>query len=257
MKSLLHTRIDAAAPGRPWLVFGNSLMTDMHIWDGQVEALGSRYNILRYDQRGHGRSPVIPTGPNFDGLAQDLISVMDGADVGTCTYVGLSMGVPTGLAAYRHAPSRFRAMVLVDGQARSTATSDSYWTERMAFARHNGMDRLAEETVLRWLRPGRQGTVSAGRLLKMLAATPLEGFLAVAGILKSYDESNVLDGIEVPVAIIVGADDGALPATMKVMSERIPQARYATLPDSGHVPNFERPKQFNDMLLAFFEVINL
>jgi pimeloyl-ACP methyl ester carboxylesterase len=44
---------------------------------------------------------------------------------------------------------------------------------------------------------------------------------------------------------------------MKVMSERIPQARYATLPDSGHVPNFERPKQFNDMLLAFFEVINL
>jgi 3-oxoadipate enol-lactonase len=35
--------------GRPWLVFSNSLMTDLSLWDDQVAAFGGKYRILRYD----------------------------------------------------------------------------------------------------------------------------------------------------------------------------------------------------------------
>ncbi|MEK9795677.1 MAG: hypothetical protein VW713_02865 [Alphaproteobacteria bacterium] len=42
--------------GAPWIVFSNSLTTDVNMWDGEVEQLKDRYRILRYDTRGHTAS---------------------------------------------------------------------------------------------------------------------------------------------------------------------------------------------------------
>ncbi len=47
--------------GAPWVVFSNSLATNLTMWDDQAAALGDRFQILRYDQRGHG-GPMRPTG---------------------------------------------------------------------------------------------------------------------------------------------------------------------------------------------------
>ena len=40
--------------GAPWLVFSNSLATNLHMWDQQAADLNNAFRILRYDQRGHG-----------------------------------------------------------------------------------------------------------------------------------------------------------------------------------------------------------
>ena len=40
--------------GAPWLIFSNSLITNLSMWDDQVAGLKDSYRILRYDQRGHG-----------------------------------------------------------------------------------------------------------------------------------------------------------------------------------------------------------
>lgn len=39
----------------PWLVFINSLMSNEKMWDGVMPRLSKKYNILTYDQRGHGQ----------------------------------------------------------------------------------------------------------------------------------------------------------------------------------------------------------
>jgi len=39
----------------PWLIFSNSLATNLQMWDPQAEALKDSFRMLRYDQRGHGR----------------------------------------------------------------------------------------------------------------------------------------------------------------------------------------------------------
>ena len=72
----LRCRVDGAA-GAPWLVFSNSLMTDLSLWDDQVAAYAGRFRILRYDQRGHGGSSMLPGPCRFDDLADDLIAVLD------------------------------------------------------------------------------------------------------------------------------------------------------------------------------------
>lgn len=246
----LNYRIDKADPAAPWLVFGNSLMTDLSIWDEQVAALAGNWNILRYDQRGHGRSGVTQAALDIPTLAKDLLALTDFVGIERCTYVGLSMGVPTGLAAFGARPDLFERLVLVDGQARSAATGRAFWEERIAFASEHGMAALAEQTVKRWLRPERHESQQAERLRDMIAATPLEGFVACASALREYDQSAVLSRLSIPVRLIAGAEDGAMPATMKAMAGQIADATFEALPDAGHVPNFEKPAEFNIALAA-------
>ena len=62
--------------GAPWIVFSNSLVTDLTVWDAQVAAFGDRYRILRYDQRGHGGTDV-PNGPaTITQLSEDAAALM-------------------------------------------------------------------------------------------------------------------------------------------------------------------------------------
>lgn len=39
----------------PWLVFVNSLMSNHKMWDAVLPRLSKKYNLLTYDQRGHGK----------------------------------------------------------------------------------------------------------------------------------------------------------------------------------------------------------
>ena len=57
----LHYRLDGPHGAAP-LMLCNSLGTTLEMWDPQVAALSAHFSLVRYDQRGHGRSPV-PPGP--------------------------------------------------------------------------------------------------------------------------------------------------------------------------------------------------
>ena len=56
----------------PVVVFSNSLGTTLEMWDAQVRALAGRWRVLRYDTRGHGRSPATGGSVTIETLADDL-----------------------------------------------------------------------------------------------------------------------------------------------------------------------------------------
>ncbi len=47
----------------PAVVLSNSLGSDHRMWDAQVAELEKHFTVVRYDTRGHGASPPVPTGP--------------------------------------------------------------------------------------------------------------------------------------------------------------------------------------------------
>ena len=55
----VHHRLEGP-DGAPVVMFANSLGTTLEMWDEQAAALAARYRVLRYDHRGHGRSPRRP-----------------------------------------------------------------------------------------------------------------------------------------------------------------------------------------------------
>lgn len=237
--------------GAPWLVFSNSLLTDLSVWDDQVAELEEHFSILRYDQRGHGRTDVPDKAADFDQLGGDLIAILDHLGIETCSYVGLSMGVTTGLHLMRHRPDSVSRLVLCDGLAATAPGGAQAWEERIAGARDTGMETLARATVDRWFSEAFRAEGRHEKALDVAASTPLEGFVACARALQNYDYRDVLPGISIPVLVMAGDNDGAIPAAMEKMAAAIPDARMERIPDAGHIPNVEQPQIFNRHLKEF------
>ena len=86
----LFCRVDGVKkPDAHWIVLSNSLGADHTMWDPQIPLLASRYRVLRYDTRGHGRSDAPPGPYSFPMLVEDVVRLMDHHGIGKATFMGL------------------------------------------------------------------------------------------------------------------------------------------------------------------------
>jgi 3-oxoadipate enol-lactonase len=249
----LRFRIRLDGPeGAPWLVFSNSLLTDMTLWDDQVVAFGDRYRILRYDQRGHGGTEVPPAATHLDELAADAAALMRHVGAARAVFAGVSMGAATALLLAAREPALVSAVIAADGQAGTAPGGAATWQERMDFARAHGMDAVAETTVARWFTArSRDGHPALARLRAMISGTPLGGFVACATALQNYGFRDELPGLRQPVLLLAGAEDGAMPTSMRALAELIPDSRFQEIPQAGHLPGIEAPAAFNAAMGTF------
>lgn len=251
----LRCRVDGTA-GQPWLVFSNSLMTDLTLWDDQVAAFGAAFRILRYDQRGHGGSTV-PAGPcTFPRLVDDLAALLDHFAIRTANVVGVSMGGVTALGLAARHPDRVARVAICDCQSASSPAGAAAWDERIALTDAGAMAPLVEPTITRWFLPETlaAGIPNADRVRGMIASTPRDGFVRAARALQDYDFGAYPAALRCPAAFLVGAGDGALPDAMARMAASANGARFATIPGAGHLPNVEQPARFNAELATLLDM---
>ena len=96
MSVAVHFRLDGPDDA-PVVMFSNSLGTTLEMWDFQAAALAHRYRVLRFDTRGHGRSPV-PDGPyTVADLAGDALALLDRLGIDQVSFCGLSLGGAVGM----------------------------------------------------------------------------------------------------------------------------------------------------------------
>ncbi len=251
----LNCRLDGPE-GAPWLVFSNSLMTDLSLWDAQVAAFAGQYRILRYDQRGHGGSAVPPGDCHFDTLSDDLAALMAHFGVTDATVVGVSMGGVTTLGLAARHPDLVARVAICDCQPVSNPAGAAAWDERIAIARDGGMAKLAGATTGRWFRPD---TLAANpptvdQVRTMIATTPVDGFVRAARALQNYDYRPHLAALTIPTLFVVGENDAALPQAMRGMADACPGSTLTVIPNCGHIPNVERPDTFNAALTALLAI---
>jgi 3-oxoadipate enol-lactonase len=241
--SLAH-RVDGPSDG-PAVVLGPSLGTVWEMWDDVTAALSSTYQVVRYDTRGHGRSPV-PTGPyTVEELAEDVVALVDHLGVERFSFVGLSLGGAVGQVLAAAHPDRLAAAVLccTVPQFGDPAT----WTERAALVRAEGMAALAESTRRRWFTDAFRHSHPAevDRLIGMLTALDAEGYASCCEALAAFDATSTLSSIDVPVRVVAGAEDRVATAeASREMAEAIPAADLVVLAEASHIATAEQPDAF-------------
>src|SRR6185369_2959890 len=92
----VHHVVDGPADA-PVVVFACSLGATLATWEPQAAALARRFRVVRYDPRGHGRSPVPPGPYALADLGADLVGLLDRLGVERAHLCGLSMGAMTSL----------------------------------------------------------------------------------------------------------------------------------------------------------------
>ena len=236
----------------PWLVFSNSLVTNLGLWQPQLAAFPA-YRTLRYDQRGHGGTSVPGHPATIEQLAEDAAALMTRFGVRQATFIGVSMGAATGFRLAQTRPDLVARLVASDGQAASPPGGAQSWADRIAVAERGGMTAYADATLPRWFaaRSHAEAHPVIPEVRTMIETTPLAGFVACARALQSYDFRQGLAYMTQPTLLIAGAEDGVMPQTLKALESRIPQAEYVEIADAGHLPGIERPDAFNAALRAF------
>lgn len=231
--------------GAPWITFSNSLATDHTMWDDEAEALAGDYRILRYDKRGHGLSDA-PEGPyTFDMLIGDVVGLWDELGIEKTHFVGLSIGGMTALGLALSHADRLNSIVVSNSRADAPEQFVEAWDQRIASAKANGLEGLAEATVQRWCsKPFLEtGSVKLDKLRNMVRATSLTGFLGCAHALQTLNYQPRLGEIKTPTLYIAGQDDtGTPPDNMKRMHEQHPGSQFVMLAPAGHISVMEQPE---------------
>ncbi len=248
----INYRVDGAESA-PWIVFSNSLATSLAMWDEQAAALKDSFRVLRYDQRGHGESDAPSGRYPFDTLLADAIGLLDALSIEKAHFAGLSMGGATALGLAERHPERFDRIIVCDSPCQSTPASSQQWEERIAVAQKDGIEALVEPTVNRWF-PAETVAKNPPHLDKvraMIRATPVNGFIGCAAALAAHDYASAVATVKRPVLFMVGEKDGATPAAMRTLSEKLSGSRFVELAGAGHISNMDRPSEFTRAIRDF------
>lgn len=249
----IHYQLEGPASG-PVVTLSHSLATNLSMWDPQIPALTSRYCVLRYDTRGHGKTDA-PEGPySLEQLAEDARALLQALEIPRTHFVGLSMGGFIGQVLALTSPQMLQSLVLCDTTSRIPPEARSNWDERIRVATTQGMEPHVEPTIGRWFtgpfREQRADVVNPVR--GMIRGTNPQGYIGCCRAIASLDLTDRLNTITVPTLVIVGEDDPATPvAASRTIREGIKGSDLVILKSASHLSNIEQAQSFNQALLGF------
>ena len=243
----LHYRLDGPH-GAPPLLLCNSLGTTLEMWDQQVEPLTAQFRLVRYDRRGHGRSPVPPGPYSLADLGRDVLDLLDDLGIERVSFCGLSIGGMVGMWLASEAPERIDRLVLCS--AAPSLPPREQWLERAATVRAEGVAAIADAALDRWFTPLAPESLRQS-FRTMLVETPAEGYAGCCEALADVDLRDRLAAIEAPTLVVTGdGDPVAPPESGEQLAAAISGARHVTVAGARHISNAEQPSTFTQHVLA-------
>jgi 3-oxoadipate enol-lactonase len=235
----------------PTVVLSNSLGSTPAMWDPQFPALAERFRVVRYDHRGHGRSPVPPAPYELADLGADVIALLNRLGLEQVRWCGLSLGGMVGMWMAINAPERIDRLVLCCTSAR--LGPPEMWADRAATVRAQGVDAIADAGIERWLSPGfiEREPEMAAEIRAMLVATPAEGYAACCGVIERMDQVPELGEIRAATLVIAAEDDPATPPEHgALIASTVPGAQLAVVKDARHLATIEQPAAMTELILG-------
>ncbi|KAF5386859.1 hypothetical protein D9615_002127 [Tricholomella constricta] len=166
----IHAITLEASSTAPWVVFANSLLTDLSMWgylipylisDSPDPATGNvrrPYNILLHSQRGHGKStlPDAPESTTIPALASDIAHILASLNIATPVHsiIGVSQGGAAALAFARSYPHLAHSVVACDTSPKTPVGNKEAWAGRIGLV-YGGVS--AEDILREGVKDGEVG----------------------------------------------------------------------------------------------------
>ncbi|UGQ11408.1 alpha/beta fold hydrolase [Yinghuangia sp. ASG 101] len=217
------------------IVLLNSLGTTTAMWDGVVPSLTDSFDVVRYDQRGHGTATEHAATAGLDDLVDDLLGVLDRTGVERAYLVGISIGGMLALRTASRAPDRVASLAVM---CCAGVLERQSWIERAETVRRHGMDAIAPAVLDRWFAPEfrtRNPEVVRAHAA-MLRSTDPEGYAVGCDVLAEADVRGDLPRIHARTLVVGGAEDPATPpAEQRLIARSLSHARLEILPSVAHL----------------------
>ena len=284
--AVLHATVDGSDDAAVTLVLAHGWTLSQASWDDPVGELvphiaSGELRLVRYDQRGHGRSTWAPgdddpAAVTIDRLGLDMGCVLDqAAPRGPVVLGGHSMGGMTIMCLAAARPElfgdRIRGALLVSTSAGELGPEPGTPKERLArrfapglVAAAVGGARVIEglrkltppasrqhRRIVRDLLYGADATDEMVREgAEIMHASTVRAFAVFYPALGDHDKRSELAALSrVPVEVLVGTSDKLTPVRhSRKLAEALPDAVLHVEPRTGHMLLQERPELVVDAL---------
>ncbi len=246
----------------PALLLTNGITTSNFFWSYLHRRWASRHTVINWDLKGHGQSAPArsPEAASVPALADDLLRVLDASGQPRATLIGFSMGCQVSLEAYRRAPERVEALVLLLGASGRVFDTALGPVGKLLHRGIAGMSRRAFAVSLRGLQRvvGSRVGYRLGRGLRLVGPeakrADVQRFIdhfvreldpatlaAMALAAQAHSADDLLPQIRVPTLIVGGDSDVFAPGARvgAEMQRKIPGSELLRLPYGTHTSLFE------------------
>lgn len=249
--------LEAGAPGNPKVILLHGLGGDMSNWAPTVPALAAKYHVFAPDQIGFGKSDKPVMNYRVATLVEFLNAFCKKLNIEKATLVGNSLGGWTA-AAFAHAhPEKVDKLVLVDAAGYAPKRWGGAEFSQEMFPLLNPATVADLKRTFELIFYNKAMTSDAAVELAFANKLKRGDGLTINAFVESFLRGeDLLDEkvktIKAPTLAIWGREDGLTPLAIgEAFAKDIRGAQLVIIEKCGHVPQLEKPVEFNAALLKF------
>lgn len=240
------------------IIFIHGFPFNKKSWRPQLNSLADNITGIAVDVRGHG---VSTSGHGFfsiDVFAKDIIALLSKLGIEKVSLCGVSMGGYIALRIYQLIPEKIEKLILSDThhKADDNIAKQKRFDSIQAILRHGRrpfalgfIDNLLARTTIE------ENEEAVNSIKSAIQNTSIRSICATSLALASRrDSTDLLPDILIPTLLIRGAEDKITSKqSMQEMSQCIPNSKYIEIEQAGHLPNLEKPRDFNREIHKFLQ----
>ncbi len=251
------TAYDVCGEGAPVILI-HGLGLSRAMWQWQVPALETKFQVVSYDLLGHGESPN-PAGPcTMQQMVDQLEDLMSDLNIPRAALIGFSLGGLINRAFALEHPDKTTALVILNSaHARTAAQRDSIEL-RVRQAKESGPAATVDAALERWFSEDftRRKPQVLEQVRQWVVANDASVYPHLYRLLAEGDKGleTEISAIDCPTLIVTGEEDhGNSPEMTRQMAALMPNARAEILPGLRHMALVEDPATINGLLVEFLQ----
>jgi pimeloyl-ACP methyl ester carboxylesterase len=252
------------------LLLVHGLGTKKEAWIGQTEPLARHFKVIRFDNRGAGKSDRPDKPYTMEVFADDINGLMDFLEIEKCHIIGWSLGGMIVQNFILKHPQRVNKMVLINT---NYGTPDESGAEAYKNVKLQGLKANEEDPVKAFWQsirldyhikfrkqmeadPSKKwyGLWSVNDLIQMSTIDPPteKDIIVQAGALATHHTFDRLHEIKNETLLITSSHDRITPQSVMVeMHEKIPNSTLKVINKAGHGSPRSRAPEINKMIIEF------
>ena len=251
--ALLNYRMDGAGPR---IVLLHPVGLDLTFFDSLTAELSSRYQVLRVDLRGHGRTPRAQDDPEprLEDFADDVHALLQHLNYAPAVVIGFSFGGMVAQELALHHPKDVSALVASACGSTFTEEMRKVLRERGTAAERDGMASLLDVTIERWFTAAFRERGEDAPARQRLLADDIESWKQTWNAIAGLRTASRLHEIHIPTLCLAAEKDlSTPPSVVEAVAKAIPGARFEVVPDMPHMLFIEAPKAVATAIAEFLQ----